>query len=363
MKDNISFQRESSADPLYSTMRDRVSNYLKVNGLESSAGRWQVFQSIIFLNLFVISYYLIIAGVASGFGVIFAYGVLGFFAAICAINISHDSVHNSYVTSSWGNRILAYFIDLTGPSSYLWKTRHVVNHHTYTNIFGHDMDIDSPDVLRLCPSVKHHPILRFQHLYWPFLYALKLLEWIYIADTVDLIEKFKSVRRCRGSFSEIGMVVVFKVVHISLMVVLPMFFAEAQWWQIILGYVFYSMVAGFTVSIIFQLAHVTEGTVFPLPGADGKISMSFARHQLSTTCNFGVNSRLLRIICGGLNFQVEHHLFPHLHHSVLYKIAPIVKATALEFNAPYHEHSSFYQAVCSHVRTLKKLGRIPDISL
>ena len=147
-----------------------------------------------------------------------------------------------------------------------------------------------------------------------------------------------------------------RMVYYTYMLVLPILFMDITWWQLTIGFLTVHFVAGLTLALIFQLAHVMEDTEYPLP-KDGSLTNQWAVHQLSTTLNFANGNRLLTWFIGGLNFQVEHHLFPNVSHVHYRKIAPIVKKTAQEFNLPYNSIDSLYQALVSHVRMIYKLGR------
>jgi linoleoyl-CoA desaturase len=110
---------------------------------------------------------------------------------------------------------------------------------------------------------------------------------------------------------------------------------------------------------VFQLAHTVEETSHPLPNENGIIENDWAIHQLNTTVNFSRNNKLLSWYVGGLNFQVEHHLFPRICHVHYPEIAPIVKQTAEEFGIPYLEQQYFSKALKSHFAALERFGRLP----
>jgi linoleoyl-CoA desaturase len=104
------------------------------------------------------------------------------------------------------------------------------------------------------------------------------------------------------------------------------------------------------------MAHSVIETSYPLPNEKGEIENDWAIHQLNTTMNFARGNRLLSWYVGGLNFQVEHHLFPNICHIHYNKLAPIVKQTCEEYGIPYLDSPSFFEALKSHVKMLKKFG-------
>jgi linoleoyl-CoA desaturase len=111
-----------------------------------------------------------------------------------------------------------------------------------------------------------------------------------------------------------------------------------------------------------MLAHEVEETQFPLPDERGNIENSWAVHQLYTTADFGRENKLLSFLCGGLNFQVEHHLFPRICHTHYKPISDIVKKTAEEYSLRYNANPSFRGAILSHIRFLKKLGKYKTVA-
>ena len=116
-------------------------------------------------------------------------------------------------------------------------------------------------------------------------------------------------------------------------------------------------VGGLIMSTIFQMAHVVEGAVQPLPNAEGIIETDWAVHELRATSDFARNNLFLNWYAGGLNFQIEHHLFPNICHVHYRNIAPIVENTARQFGLIYNLKPTFAAALISHVKRLKELGK------
>jgi linoleoyl-CoA desaturase len=130
---------------------------------------------------------------------------------------------------------------------------------------------------------------------------------------------------------------------------------EATWWQFIIGFVAMNIAEGLVLGLVFQLAHVVEDTEIR-HATNNSIEDAWAIHQLKTTANFAPTNKLANFLCGGLNLQVEHHLFPKICHVHYRKLSVIVRQTAREFNLPYHENRSFLSALRSHYLFLKRLG-------
>lgn len=138
---------------------------------------------------------------------------------------------------------------------------------------------------------------------------------------------------------------------------LPILFTSLPWYHILLGFLLMHYVAGFTLGIIFQPAHVMEENTFEDGATTDVVEENWAVHQLKTTCNFAQKNKLLSWYVGGLNYQIEHHLFPNVCHVHYRKIAKIVRETAEEYNIPYKSYPTFISALVSHGRMLYALGR------
>ncbi len=353
----ISFNKEKGVD-FTTALRRRVNEYFEEKKISPRANVSMKLKSFFYVGLTAFLYTLLITNVFGSIGNFFLYGFLGLSIAIGTMNIAHDALHGSYAKGSLSNRVIGLIMDVCGPSSFYWKQEHTIDHHTFTNIAEHDSDLKGPIQLRLCPNTPYHSYHRFQHLYAPFLYMLNLIHWMYSSD----IKRIYNIIRNRHepsrkpSKTEAASIFFFKSLHAFLFIALPIMILPMAWWQVCLGYGIYLCLAGLTVTVIFQLAHIVENVAFPLPSEEGKIEESFLQHQLMTTSNFAPNSKLVKFLFGGLNFQVEHHLFPHICHIHLSEIAPIVKATAEEYGLPYYENATFFGAIRSHFRTLKRFG-------
>jgi len=143
------------------------------------------------------------------------------------------------------------------------------------------------------------------------------------------------------------------------MIAVPLMVMDITWWQWLIGFLSIQLTAGIILGIIFQLAHTVEGTEQIKRDEDGKMDDSWAVHQLKTTSNFAMNNHLINWYVGGLNFQIEHHLFPRVCSVHYPAISKILQSTAQQFNVPYHYHRTLPSAIRSHYRVLKDLGRNP----
>lgn len=282
--------------------------------------------------------------------------VVGFYTAGVGFNVGHDGLHGAYSARRGVNALIGRSFDLVGASSLMWAWAHNIVHHTYTNVPGVDHDLEPGPFLRLYPRDNPSWVHRLQHLYaWP-LYALTSVVWVFKKDFAQLGEMNPWTGK-RPQGRDVADVVLGKLVHWSLYLGLPLLGGRHAWWQVLVGYVLALLVTGFTAAIVFQLAHVVEGPAFPTADSAGRFDDDFYVHQLKTTANFAPGNPLVTFITGGLNHQVEHHLFPRVCHVHYPALSAIVRACAQEYGVPYFEHPTFRAALASHGRVLKAVGQ------
>jgi linoleoyl-CoA desaturase len=271
--------------------------------------------------------------------------------------VMHDANHGAYSPHPQVNYWLGLSMNLVGASAFNWKLQHNVLHHTYTNVYGIDEDIRDRSIIRLHPAAPRKPWHRFQHLYALLIYGLQTVDWILTKDFTQLLDYAKDgMVKPKDKVRELTILVITKLVYIGYMVVLPLVFLDIAWWEYIIGFLAMHWVTGFTLAVIFQVAHVVEETAMTVPTEEGTIENLWAIHQMETTANFAHKNRILSWYVGGLNYQVEHHLFPRICHVHYRAISKIVKKTAQEYDVPYHTKDTLLAAVASHLRLLKRLG-------
>jgi linoleoyl-CoA desaturase len=243
-----------------------------------------------------------------------------------------------------------------GSNAFIWKIKHNVVHHTYTNVDGLDDDIAKSPVLRLCPTQQWKPAHRFQHIYMFLVYSLSTILWLLLTDMMKYFSRKIVVTEMKISLKEHIIFWVSKALYIFFYAVIPILLVGWQAWLI--GYLVVNVTMGITISVVFQLAHVVEKTTFEEAGDHNKqIDTEWAIHELQTTANFAPESKAISWFVGGLNFQVEHHLFPRISHVHYPAISKIVKDHCAKFNIPYHYYPTMTEAVASHVRVMKQLGK------
>jgi linoleoyl-CoA desaturase len=338
-------------------VRAEVDAYFTRQGLSTKADAGMVLKTITILALTFVPYGLILSGWFSGPVMLLLAAVSGVGIAGVGFSIAHDALHGAYSDNPRVNRLLGLSMDLVGGSGYLWKITHNIIHHTYTNIHGTDEDLAVSPLLRLSPHADRRWYHRYQHVYALGLYCLTTMFWVFIKDFKYLLQRdLGPYTDRRHSVKDVATLLGWKVVYYGWSVVIPLVVIDRPWWQIVLGILVAHLVAGFALGIVFQLAHVIEETAHPEPDAAGAMPDSWGVHEMETTANFGPRSRLLRWYVGGLNYQIEHHLFPRVCSIHYPAISPIVQRLAAKHGLPYHSHETFVGAIGSHLRTLRRLG-------
>lgn len=342
------------------TLRERVSNYFTENNISKYGNASMILKTIIMFLMYFIPYGLSISGIVqSSAGYIALWALMGFGMAGIGLSIMHDANHDAYSKNKHINKILSYTLNVIGGNAVNWKIQHNSLHHIFTNISGKDEDISRIGILRFSPQEKHYKIHRYQHFYAWFLYGLMTLSWVTKKEFVQLIAyKKNGLTQKHGSFSKLlTELVLWKILYFGYTIVLPIMILPFSPWVIIGGFLIMQFIAGFSLSIIFQTAHVMPDNEFPQPDKQGLINENWVVHQLKTTSNFAQNSKFFSWLIGGLNYQVEHHLFPTICHVHYKKISAIVKKTSSEFGIPYCAELSFAQALSKHAKLLKYLGK------
>ncbi len=340
-------------DEFLSQVRKRVDEYFITNHKKKTATLTQHIKGLLLFSSFILLWCTLMFGWASSIPRLAIWTVFGIIHGLLAMNVGHDAIHGSYSNFPKLNKFLGYMTyDLVGLSSWVWKQTHNQEHHTFTNISGHDPDINKPGLLRLSPHDPLYKAHRFQHWYIWGLYSLVGLNWILYSDYAHVWKERKKMPA-----AELGFFYLFKGINLGMILILPLLFSPMAWWEVLVGYMCLQFAGGLTVAIIFQLAHVVENVKFPLPNQKGIIPVAWSTHEMQTTANFATHSPIVTHLFGGLNFQVEHHLFPKIAHGHYRRLSPIVKKTAIEFGLPYNEQPSLTSAVISHARLLKKFGK------
>jgi len=344
----------------FDVLRSRVDEYFRSKGISRHANLQMVIKSILFLSLYIAPLLvLMLMPITTGMAILL-WLVMGIALAGIGMSVMHDANHGAYSSHKWINKMMGHTLNLVGGSVFNWKNQHNILHHTYTNIIEFDEDIDDKLIMRMSPHTKVKGIHRFQPVYAFLFYGILTLYWALAKDFIQFRKHSKNgvnPQTRNQNRITLAKIIFTKVFYFSYTLVIPLMVFKVAALPWIMGYLLMHFTAGMILTTVFQLAHTVEGTDHPLPSEAGTLENSWAVHQLRTTVNFSTKNPWISYYVGGLNFQVEHHLFPRICHVHYPALAPIVAATAREYGIPYMENPRFIDALRSHVRTLRRFGK------
>jgi linoleoyl-CoA desaturase len=354
----INFGSEPVAD-FSNVLKSRVNAYFEDNDIVKQGGSSIVFKTIIMLSLYFIPFGVLLSGVIThpiaqlGMWLIMAIGMSGI-----GLGIMHDANHGASFKSSKLNNLLGKVIYLVGVDQLNWKIQHNILHHTFTNIDGHDDSLEAGNLLRFSPNqklLKHH---KYQQYYAWLLYTLQTISWSIITD-YNRLKKYISMDIITNKKSSIRLYFEMffgKIIYFGLILFVPMYIIESPWMTFTFFLVMH-LTAGFFLACVFLPAHIMPDNEYPVPNNDGDLKNDWLVHQIVTSCNFATGSKLFSWFVGGLNYQIEHHLFPNICHVHYPEIAKILKKTVKEYNIPYRHYTTFFDAIIAHGVMLKQLGK------
>lgn len=347
----------NSNNLFFQSLKKSVDTYFKEKKLKKT-GNWRLYLKatilipgalVIYISLLLFQMPVLIS--------LLLCGLLGLTLASIGFNVMHDACHGSYSSKKWLNETLGLTLNAIGGNAFFWKQKHNILHHTYTNIEGVDDDIAQSKLLRQSPTQKWMPIHKYQHIYLTVAYSLTLFMWVSVRDFQKYFtRKIHNTTLQPMNKKEHLTFWTSKVLYAFFYIILPVLVVGPIAW--LLGYLTMGIITGIVISYVFQLAHAVEGPEFDSVGIDDKmIESEWAVHQVKTTANFSMGNKMLSWLVGGLNFQVEHHLFPRISHIHYPALSKIVQRHCKEFKLPYHSFPAVAMALSSHIRTMKKLGQ------
>ena len=341
-------------------LNERVSQYFSQKNKSKHANASMVFKTLFMLSLYLFPLVTLL-WVSNPWISLLLWFIAGIGMAGVGLSVMHDANHGAYSSNRFVNKMVGGVLNIIGGNPTNWKIQHNVLHHTFTNVDGYDEDIAPPiPILRFSPHSAWKPVHKYQHIYAWFFYPLMTIMWYLTKDYKQAIRYHKQGLTASQGLTlsqHLFNIIFWKVVYTLLFIVIPIWLAPVSWYVIVIGFILMQCVAGLLLSLIFQPAHVIPDTQFQRPDDSGDLQADAKVHQLFTTANFGVKSRWFTWLVGGLNFQVEHHLFPTICHVHYRAISEIVKKTAQEYNLPYYANRTFFSAIKEHGRMLKMLGQ------
>lgn len=355
---NIKFKTDENPE-FFLEVTKKVNSYFRENNISKYANFSMVAKTVFMVLLYFVPFAVLIFGNLTTFWPIFGTWVLmGFGVSGIGLSIMHDANHGAYSTNKFVNSTLGFLINFLGAYHVNWRIQHNILHHSFTNVDGFDEDITNP-VMRFSPDQKRKWIFKFQAYYAPFFYAIMTIFWALAKDYMRLVNYAKNglLKKQGLSLNRALINITFhKIWYIAITIVLPIMVLPIPWWQTLIGFFTMHFIAGMILALIFQPAHVIEETAFFVPDMKGSVENNWAIHQMRTTSNFAHGSTFFSWFIGGLNYQVEHHLFPNICHVHYKKLSPIVKEVAEKHNVPYNQQKTWLSALVSHFTMLNQLG-------
>jgi len=352
----LTYSFDNAKNSFFTVLKRRVSGYFTENNIQQTGNSKLLIKAIFLLLVASGLYVILVFFTPAPWLAVILCGVLGLNLAVIGFNVMHDGGHQSFSRYRWLNIAAAHVLNVLGGNAYYWQVKHNVNHHTYTNIEGMDSDIDVKPFMRLHEDQPLRGYHRFQHIYWVILYGISYVVWVFYEDFQKYFTGRISVNSPKKKLAVTQHFVFWstKIAYVLVYIVLPIYFAGFLPWLI--GFIIITFVCGIVISLVFQLAHVVAGTqFFSVLGADQ--NRDWATHQVQATADFATHNRFLRWMLGGLNFQIEHHLFPRISHIHYPAVARYVRQTCKEYGISYNEYKSMLSAVVAHLVLLYNLGR------
>lgn len=340
----------------HTELKSRISEYFKEVG-KSTTGNYNLFiKAVVLMVGFLAVYIHLVFFTPNLFFQIIESVLLGGLVAAIGFNVMHDGAHGSFSKYKWLNTLASFSLNILGGNSFMWNVKHNVIHHAYTNVDGVDDDIDIQPWMRMSATQKKLRFHKYQHIYFWLLYSLLYVLWIFVLDyTKYFRSRIGSTPLKKMKLNDHLIFWGFKVLHFIMFVGLPIYMVGFASWLV--SFLIFTLVAGLVFSLVFQLAHTVEHTAFPVPNEDtGRLEDEWAVHQIKTTANFATNNKLVSWLVGGLNFQIEHHLFPKISHVHYPAISKIIRQMCQEHGIHYIEYPRVRYAVASHVAFLKQMG-------
>jgi linoleoyl-CoA desaturase len=338
-------------------LNERVNTYLKENHIPARDVPAMYRKTAIALAWWLGSYLLLLFGNFPPLVNIILCLVWALSIASIGFNVMHDANHGAYSNNPAVNKIVSLSAELLGISGFRWRTKHNIWHHTYTNIAGFDDDVETFGLMRLTPRAPWKPWFLAQVWYFPLVYSLIAFDF-FLRDFMMVVTGKSDENHVYPKMNALEQLTFWggKLFYIVIMFVLPML--VYPWWQVLIGYALVMLTVGLVMGVVFQMAHINNDALFPEPVGNPKhIENEWAVHQVETTADFAPRNRFLNFYTGGLNYQIEHHLLPHICHLNYPQLAPIVKATCEEFGIRYTCYDTWREAFACHLSELRLLGR------
>ena len=358
----IKFAKDHNEE-FYKVLKQRVSSYFKTNNISRHGNAAMFFKTFAMLAIYLVPFSMLFV-LENSFLLFMMWVIMGFGMAGIGLSVMHDANHGAYSKNQKVNKVVGYIITMLGGHDVNWRIQHNVLHHTYTNVTDMDEDVDPGKVMRFSPHKPRLAAHKYQHIYAWFLYGMMTVLWSTSKDFKQITRYSKKglLKTQNVTLAKSLSILIFsKILYFAFTLGLPLYLSALPVWGTLLSFFVMHLLCGATLGAIFQPAHCIPSSNYPMPDESGNIDADWAVNQLYNTANFAPEARLFSWYVGGLNYQVEHHLFPNICHVHYRKISEIVRETAMEYNLPYYSQKTFCDALRLHTKMLYDLGHYDDV--
>jgi linoleoyl-CoA desaturase len=340
---NTSFSKE---------LKESVEEYFSQNKIDK---RGNISLNLKVLAVFIIFSGLFVSSLYFKFGLlslVLTASIIGVLAGIITAH-AHESIHHAFSKKTWVNKLLANFMNLVGGSKEFYSKSHSL-HHGYTNVNSVDGDIDFKPFIRTNKNQQKYWWHRFQHIYTPFLYLFA--GFFLVFDAKPLIYKktdeFPKNLLALKKSEKINFFA-WKIVHFSLFLVLPI--ATLGLVKGLILYVLTVSFCGMYLACLINPGHVNEKTIFS--NSETSQNTDWIQNIIATTANFGSGKSVSNFLTAGLNYHLEHSLFPNVSHIHFKELHKIIVNSLADSNIQIAEYRSFFEYFLSHLKYLKSAGQ------
>lgn len=348
--------RKETTNSFYHSIKEKAADTILQQQKKANRITWR--KIIFYPGLYACFYALLLWKGHQLFWFYSCYASMGLLTTLIVFNIVHDAVHHSLFIGTDANKRAALMLDILGGNSFVWSKRHVIYHHSFTNIPGWDIDIQQSQIVRFNDKQEYKKAYRYQYLYMPILYLFYSLNWILLRDFKDFFQRTSLIKqRTSVPVKEYVKLFLFKLFHFSYIILIPVLLLPHTALSFLLGFlIMHGLMSALTLLVLLP-SHLDEDAQFPEPDENLMLADTWAVHQLKVTNDFGTNNSVLNFLMGGLNHHIAHHLFPNVNHNIIPDITQHITEVAREKELPYKCYS-LKQVMVSHLKLLKKNGQL-----
>jgi linoleoyl-CoA desaturase len=357
MSATIHFSKENLA--FWNEMKIDIDRYFTSNKISKKANTAWWLRAVIMLLLFTIPYFIIVTHACSMLVNIICCIIMGIGMAGIGLGISHQASHGTVSKYRFLNKLMSLTFNMLGMSSYLWHIKHDVFHHAYTNIYAKDEALKEGTLFRFTKDTPFLKCHKFQHLYAFFIYAIFTIFWAFALDFEKLwrYNANGSPNFKKHATSEIVTFWITKIYYVAICFIIPFYF-KFTILNIACGFLIVHITGSLIITHVLQVEHINTATDLLVSDENGFVYKNWAQNQLEGTANFKCDNIILSWYLAGVNFQIEHHLFPEINAVHYPEISNIIKMVCAKYNLKYIEFSSFGAALNAHYKALKILGNV-----